>query len=60
MDAAAPTDFSTAKFITTFVMLLMIFKSHQGSENRSQKKLNGFVYIFQISALEAVSFYITH
>jgi hypothetical protein len=31
MDAAPPTDFSAARFITTFVMLLMIFKSHQES-----------------------------
>jgi hypothetical protein len=30
------------------------------SENRSQNKLNGFVYIFQISALETFFFNITH
>ena len=31
MDAAPPTDFSNAKFFTTFVMLLVILKSHQES-----------------------------
>jgi hypothetical protein len=30
------------------------------SENRSQQKLNGFLYILQISALEAFSIYVTH